>query len=131
MVQFTEGITADMLEYRQNGNDVIITIKVTGETMTLTNLFGGSAYRMDKLVFADGTEWTAAQLSETVTVQGTADNDTLYGIDGHDDKIYGLGGNDRLYGYQGNDRLDGGEGDDLLYGGDGNDVLIVEPVMIP
>ncbi|SMC46565.1 beta strand repeat-containing protein [Sporomusa malonica] len=124
IVQFTSGLTSDMLAYRQNGNDLLLIIQSTGETLTINNFFSGEEYLIDKLVFADGSELMAAQLSEIATVQGTLNSDTLYGSDGHNDKIYGLDGNDTIYGYQGNDTMDGGTGNDYLEGGAGDDTYI-------
>jgi Ca2+-binding RTX toxin-like protein len=56
-------------------------------------------------------------------IEGTADNDTLYGSQ-YSDSLYGLGGNDTLNGGAGDDTLDGGDGNDTLNGGAGADHLI-------
>jgi Ca2+-binding RTX toxin-like protein len=50
--------------------------------------------------------------------------DSLTGISGGNDTLYGAAGNDYLSGQTGNDTLDGGKGNDRLIGGTGNDVLI-------
>lgn len=55
-------------------------------------------------------------------IQGTPNNDTLYGK-AEDNTITGVGGNDELYGQSGNDSLDGGQGADSLYGASGQDTL--------
>jgi Ca2+-binding RTX toxin-like protein len=65
------------------------------------------------------------------TLNGTSDNDNIFGFDGNDtllsgegdDTLDGENGNDQLFGESGNDILGGGAGDDLLNGGDGNDLL--------
>jgi len=49
--------------------------------------------------------------------------DTLFGSDGIDEFLSGLGGNDRLEGKGGKDVLAGGEDRDNLLGGSGNDIL--------
>jgi Ca2+-binding RTX toxin-like protein len=53
---------------------------------------------------------------------GTANADTIAGLDGND-VMSGAGGNDFLYGGNGNDTLNGGDGNDVLVGGAGNDTL--------
>ena len=56
-------------------------------------------------------------------VIGTAANDVLSGLAGHNTVLQGLGGNDFLTGSDGNDVLLGGAGEDYLQGGSGNDTL--------
>lgn len=59
------------------------------------------------------------------TLKGSSAVDTLNGtID--NDLIYGGGGNDTLNGLGGNDLLDGGSGADTMTGGIGNDIYIVD-----
>jgi Ca2+-binding RTX toxin-like protein len=75
------------------------------------------------------------------TLNGTARDDYIYGLDGddtinagggndyvyggnHNDSLYGQAGHDRMYGEAGIDHLDGGDGHDLLDGGTGNDTLL-------
>jgi len=58
----------------------------------------------------------------TVTILGTAGNDTLVGTPGPD-VIDGLGGDDVIDGLGGNDVICGGAGDDMLGGGGGQDTL--------
>jgi Ca2+-binding RTX toxin-like protein len=55
-------------------------------------------------------------------IEGTSDDDTLYGSKGND-SILGLAGNDTLYGAEGDDTLDGGAGNDILDGGLGADLM--------
>lgn len=74
----------------------------------------------------------------TVTIMGTAGNDTLIGSEDVRDVIYGGGGDDHIVGGEfyadgkepdllcggpGNDRLTGARGNDKLNGGDGDDVV--------
>jgi len=56
------------------------------------------------------------------SLDGTADDDIIFGLDGRDD-LNGLGGDDTLYGGAGRDRLIGLDGDDTLIGGDASDIL--------
>jgi Ca2+-binding RTX toxin-like protein len=71
---------------------------------------------------------TAVETSATpgsATIFGTADGETLQGLDG-DDVINGGYGDDRIMGGAGNDVLDGDRGSDLLMGGVGDDTLIAD-----
>ena len=64
------------------------------------------------------------------TLVGGNNGNSLVGVDGEDDVIWGAGGGDTLRGGPaagtggGNDLLDGGTGSDLIYGGAGNDTLL-------
>ncbi len=79
---------------------------------------------------SSGENWTDALGSATLHY-GTADGDTLYGLD-YDDTLHGEDGDDvidggddqdHLFGGMGNDSLDGGDQDDWLYGNEGDDSL--------
>ena len=59
------------------------------------------------------------------TINGTGQDDVIYGLDGNDN-LNGGNGDDALYGGDGNDTLTGGNGADLLVGGTGNDVYIID-----
>lgn len=66
------------------------------------------------------------------TLEGTGEDETLYGYEGNDtlnagdgaDKLYGGDGNDTLNGEGGDDELYGGDGDDDLNGGSGADTMV-------
>lgn len=55
-------------------------------------------------------------------LEGGSGNDTLFGGAGHDD-LEGDSGNDQLFGGAGRDDLEGGSGNDRLHGGAGADWL--------
>lgn len=55
-------------------------------------------------------------------IRGTASRNNIDGTD-DDDVIYGFGGNDVIDGDRGNDRIFGGVGNDVLDGDNGNDRL--------
>lgn len=83
---------------------------------------------LERVKFADGTIWTAADLFQfSKTQRGTESADSMFG-DASDNIIYGNGGNDTIDGGDGNDLLDGGAGVDRLTGGNGDDTFIVENV---
>jgi Ca2+-binding RTX toxin-like protein len=128
---------------RRVGDDVVLTIAGTNDSLRIGRQFNGSSidhfYGVDEVRFADGTVWTPATLRTLVsqgtaagetllgftdadTLDGGAGNDTIQGRGGDDTLIGGLG-NDTLNGEAGNDLLQGDAGDDTLYGDDGDDVL--------
>lgn len=69
--------------------------------------------------------------NDSIDVQGTQSNATLFGGNGDDslrggnghDQIFGDAGNDTLIGEAGDDAIEGANGDDWLYGGSGKDLL--------
>lgn len=108
----------------QVSEDLRITIRDTGETLTVKNHFNESnRFAVEEIAFADGTVWNVETIKSRVLL-GEAGDDELRGFNGRDDVIQGGAGNDKLYGFSGDDVLEGGDGNDELYGGEGNDVLI-------
>ncbi|MGE5416135.1 MAG: calcium-binding protein, partial [Acidobacteriota bacterium] len=124
IVSMGAGVTKTSLDYLQNGENLILKINETGETMTFVDWFKGAGYQVEQINFTDGSNLTAAQLTDLAVVKGTDGNDVLKGSDYHGDKMYGYAGNDTLYGYGGNDLLDGGAGNDTMNGGLGDDTYI-------
>ncbi|WP_122257040.1 calcium-binding protein [Pseudomonas syringae] len=146
-----DGLNPADLRFSRSGDDLVIQIKATGDTLTVRSHFsqdGVTAYAIDQLKFADGSVWGGAQIKAAVvlpseeadTLTGYATADSLSGLDGNDslsgragddvldggngaDTLYGEDGNDTLLGRAGNDSLSGGYGDDVLDGGSGNDSL--------
>jgi Ca2+-binding RTX toxin-like protein len=72
--------------------------------------------------FADGTQWTEAQIRARLVLDPTVVNDRKTGSDTGDILEGGLG-EDSLWGNAGDDLLSGGEGLDWLTGDDGADTL--------
>ncbi|TBC87276.1 calcium-binding protein (plasmid) [Rhizobium leguminosarum] len=108
----------------RNGNDVTIVIAEStpgagdGGSVLLKDTLDDYFYRgVDKVVFADGTEWSRSDIRVRLLDQaGTSGNDTIAGFNTAD----------TLIGRQGNDALNGGEGNDTFrYSrGDGHDTII-------
>ncbi|MEZ5616210.1 MAG: putative Ig domain-containing protein [Rhodocyclaceae bacterium] len=128
-IELKAGITADdvWLERVRSVNgwqvndDLRITIRDTGETLTVRNHFiESNRYAVEEIGFADGTVWDAEAIKSRSLV-GEAGDDELRGFSDRDDVIEGGAGNDRLLGLSGNDMLIGGAGNDTLEGGDGGD----------
>lgn len=125
VLQLAEGIVqSDIRLTRSSNNDLLLTIRDTGDSVSVLNFFVTDAttgYTIDRIAFADGSFWDLEQIKQQV-LQPTDGADTLYGY-ATDDLINGGAGNDTLIGNQGNDHLSGGEGNDRLEGGEGNDIL--------
>ncbi len=137
-VRMEAGITADDVLVGKQGSDLVFTLKNTNETLTVlahfdfvlgSNIFTGqrsnpTPYRLERVVFDDGTVWDYTTFeSRLTTIIGTDHAEPLVG-NANDNVIRGLGGHDALIGRAGNDLLDGGGGDDELEGDEGNDVLM-------
>lgn len=122
------GLTQDAVEIIGGGpynTDLVLKIKETGETLTITGWSGGSWGQVKQIVFADGTVLTPADIAQrNIVITGTEESDDLGGWYDHKMAIYGLGGDDHLSGYNKDDLLDGGAGNDQIYGGSGNDQLL-------
>jgi len=141
---FGAGITPDRVEFTKGGDTaMVLKIRGTSDQIAFAQWATSDANKMGRMQFADGTEWSLADIkNRPVVISGTEAVDTLTGLAGGANLISGLGGNDTLngqelndtldggtgndilYGMVGNDALDGGAGNDKLYGGDGNDVLL-------
>jgi VCBS repeat-containing protein len=128
-VELKPGIAADDVRLERvhsvNGwqvdDSLRLTIRDTGETLTVKNHFNASnRYAVEEIVFADGTVWDAEAIKSR-TLLGDTGDDELRGFNGRDDVIVGGVGNDRLLGLSGNDILIGGTGNDTLEGGAGSD----------
>ncbi len=118
----------------RSGNDVTLQVGGTSDQITLKSYFAGGAAAADtveRIVFADGTEWTQADVTAAVakggqigwTLTGTVGDDSLTGAGGPD-LLTGLAGNDTLAGGAGDDTLNGGADGDTLRGGVGNDLYL-------
>ncbi|MFM2275239.1 MAG: hypothetical protein RL211_1111, partial [Pseudomonadota bacterium] len=135
-------VPADVEVRRSNWNELVLTIKGTNDTLTVSQFFyndGASPYAVDQIVFANGIIWDVATIkarvldatAEADNFLGYATADAFGGADGNDtlngaagnDLLSGDGGDDVLFGDVGNDTLRGGNGTDQLLGGDGADVL--------
>ncbi|MGF6288149.1 cadherin-like domain-containing protein, partial [Pseudomonas silensiensis] len=123
-----ENLNASQIRLTRVGNDLVLTVLASGETLTVSQHFLDADHAIDRIQFADGTTWGSAAILSNLyyaPVTPTEGNDTLNG-NPDDDQLQGLGGNDTLFGNGGNDLLDGGSGADRLEGGLGNDTYLVD-----
>ena len=128
-LRFGEGIATGDITFTRAGDDLVLGINGTSDQVTIQGWGYGDDNRIERVEFADGTVWDAAQIQMwmsdlfTLSIVGTEANDYLYSSSDEDVIIQGLGGGDWIYGNNGNDILYGGAGDDELYAGEGNDIL--------
>ncbi|KAF4513784.1 UNVERIFIED_CONTAM: hypothetical protein B566_EDAN011705 [Ephemera danica] len=121
---FGDGIAPDDLIVRRNNTSLILEVTGTEDRVRVESQFGTwNGNRIERIVFADGTEWNIADVEWRLEVpEGSSGDDNIYGS-GRNDTINGLAGNDLLDSGAGDDVLDGGSGADEIYGGAGDDVL--------
>ncbi|WP_179958268.1 calcium-binding protein [Chitinimonas arctica] len=132
---FGAGIALADISILRLGNDMVLRHRNGTDEITVQNWFrpiGTAHFKLDKLLFADGTSLDLAAIEAKVITQGSSQADNLSGSAGHDhlrggagnDTLFGLAGNDTVAGEAGDDYLDGGLGNDTLDGGVGKDQLI-------
>ena len=97
-------------------NNLVLKVNGSSDQMTILNYFansGNSAWRLDRIEFADGTVWTPETIP--LLIQGTSGNDTLVGTS-RAEVFDGGAGNDSLQGGAGNDtyRFGVGYGQDTV-----------------
>lgn len=123
VLRFTNIYPNELMLIRQ-GDDLVLEIPFTGETITLVGQMREDPgnWGIDRIEFANGDVWERDDIisgglsgTDTVTSFGTAG----------DDDIQGTGGHDVFYGAQGDDTLHGGTGSDtyVYVSGDGSDYI--------
>jgi Ca2+-binding RTX toxin-like protein len=115
VIQVAAGLTLADVRYWREGNDLLVGITATADSLRVQDWFTDTASRVEEVVFADGRRLTA-DLLQAARFTGTAGDDNIQGSDSGD-MVEGLAGNDVLLGGYGDDTLDGGAGNDVLYGG--------------
>ncbi|WP_298303281.1 tandem-95 repeat protein, partial [uncultured Erythrobacter sp.] len=120
----------DITVVRNGTSDVQLRVNGSSDRLLLQGVLSSTANQIETISFADGRQWTHADLvaftttgsPQEDTYNGLSTADALSGAAG-DDRIFGNGGDDILRGDAGNDRVDGGSGNDTITGGTGNDLL--------
>jgi Ca2+-binding RTX toxin-like protein len=128
-IQITGGLKEADLTLDRNGNDLLITLTASGDTLRVTGQFASTdTPTVSAIRFDDGSSLSAAQISTLTSVVSTKPSpgrDLLTGTAGAD-LLDALAGNDRILGKAGNDTLIGGLGADTLEGGIGNDLYVTD-----
>ncbi|HPE79095.1 MAG TPA: calcium-binding protein, partial [Gammaproteobacteria bacterium] len=105
-----EDLNPGDVQLTREGTSLVINVLADGGQIKVEDWYTSTGYRVEKLVFADGTEWGVDYLNHLgMEVHGTEGADTLVGLAVHWDRLHGEGGNDSLTGNSGNDSLYGGE----------------------
>lgn len=81
-LQFGKNISTDNVSYTQNGQDLIITILSTSETITVTDWFKGSTYELGEIQFSDGTIHTSSDVG--FMLSNAAQSNMLNGYISHE-----------------------------------------------
>lgn len=125
-IQLGAGVTTSDVSMVWSDLDLVLQIGTANDFIYVQNWGLGDSWRVEEVVFSDGTIWNKSILNDLWLVRnGDDDPEYLTGKSiGTNDTIFGNGGNDTLLGLSGNDYLDGGWGSDQLLGGDGADTLI-------
>ncbi|MDB5579874.1 MAG: hypothetical protein JWR80_5050 [Bradyrhizobium sp.] len=107
-LRFGAGITLADLGFAQDGNDLVITIVGTTDSVRLAGEFNNNSWfswnDVERFSFADGNFITRNDVQQIL--------------------LAGTPGNDHIIGFFDANTLDGGAGDDLLEGGDGADTYV-------
>lgn len=127
LIQLTN-LTASQIRLTRIGNDLVLSVLASGETLTVKQCFLDADHAIDGIVFADGTRWGVKEALANLYYLPVTPTEGADIINGNpiDDNLFGLGGNDQLFGNYGNDTLDGGTGNDRMEGGQGNDTYVVD-----
>lgn len=114
-LRFTD-LTSSQLTYARSGNDFVMTVVSTGETITLTDQFAATGATFESIEFSNSEVWGLTEIAVYSDVVGTSGDDTLVGAPGAE-TLVGLGGNDTIQGLGGDDVYE-------YSAGDGNDVYL-------
>ena len=118
-------VSADDVAIELHDHSFVLTIKSTGETITVVadreSFLKGE--HINKIEWGDESIWEWDDIVHALKQDTDDDGD---GEPGGDGTIYGSDGNDVISGGAENDTLDGGRGDDVyVFGkGDGHDVMV-------
>ena len=84
-VVFVKGLTQEDIDWVKSGNDLMLVIKSSGDSLRIKGWFESSNYQIERFEFADGTVWTKADIETAgYSVYGTEENNYFYGSDAKD-----------------------------------------------
>ena len=139
-IVFGAGISAEDIEIHRNGNDMVISNKKSGDSVTVRKAYYDSDgwYYIGSIEFSNGTIWTLDKIrSQPSRINGTDGNDIINGYESGynyntseticagagDDTINAGSGNDTINAGTGNDIVNAGIGNDTVFGASGNDTI--------
>jgi VCBS repeat-containing protein len=135
-----ENLTASDVRFTRVGEDLKLTIRTAGDTLTIKDFFVNATAVVEKFYFeglyggeGGGDSLVTADEVKAMLLDGSQADDSLVGYTSDDDLwgdagadvLLGLAGEDLLEGGTGNDQMDGGQdGDTYVFSrGDGRDVI--------
>ena len=125
VLKFGPGIAPGDIQVLRQGADLVLAHVNGADRFTAKSWYttqGSTANQFEQVRFADGTTWSADELTERgLVVRGTGNGESLTGLAAYANALFGEGGNDVLSGGTLSDQLWGGLGNDPLYGGQGSD----------
>ncbi|MFS2036836.1 calcium-binding protein [Polaromonas sp. CT11-55] len=121
-IRFGSGIASYEVYVTRDSSQNLFLNLGSADRIQLSNWFDNDAHQVERVLFADGTVWTADDLAGMAVFSSTENSDYLRGTES-DDFVQGQGGSDFLAGEGGGDILYGGGGSDFLEGGAGGDNL--------
>ncbi|WP_193615798.1 calcium-binding protein [Massilia sp. YMA4] len=127
-----EGIASTEARFIRRGDHLYVNYGSAEQTgqygvadqLGVANFFAGSAYRLEKFMFSDGTTLSDSDVQNKAVTYGDAAANTITGSSLGTNRIYGLAGNDTLTGGALEDLIDGGDDADSINGGAGSDLLL-------
>jgi Ca2+-binding RTX toxin-like protein len=123
VLSFGEGIDPQSVSVSRDQDSLYLSNAGSGDRIGVLSWFFAAQPQLSLVSFADGANWTVADLESRIGLSPATDfDDILWGTDGAD-VIDALAGDDQIYGNAGNDVLDGGEGADYIESGEGHDIL--------
>ena len=138
-IKMAEGISLDELDIVSVGEDVVITIKGSGDKLIINGFaenpdnyildIGGESVSLKNSITADESEFLSGSEENDYIVNegsfiiaGGSGDDRIIGTD-NDEIVFGDSGNDQLLTGDADDIIFGGSGDDYVNGGNGNDMI--------
>ena len=115
--------SSELTALERKGSDLVIKYG-TSDQLTISNYFYDAGYRVEQIKFSDGVIWDGATINNNLMTLGDAGANSITGVSGASNRIFGLGGNDNLNGGTLADTIDGGDGNDTLTGNAGDDLLL-------
>ncbi|MEH6422122.1 calcium-binding protein, partial [Pseudomonas sp. CGJS7] len=131
-LSFGEDIAPADIKVDRVGDDLVFTHRNGVDQITVKNWYVSAGNWLENVRFADGTSWSAYDLTYKYTQIGSDADQTLTGVNGSNaviragggsDTIVSGDGNDELHGEAGNDTISAGSGNDKVFGGAGNDTI--------
>jgi Ca2+-binding RTX toxin-like protein len=123
-VRFTSNVRPQDVTYTYDAvaRNFVFTLAGSSDRLTIDNFWETTRERIERAVFADGTEWNLL-INPSGAINGTAGNDVIVGTK-YNDTITGGAGADTINGEFGDDEIDGGDGADVITGRGGNNRIV-------